>query len=308
MERKIRIGTRASKLAMWQTELVAGLLTNAGYETEIVKIETKGDKQLSSPFSEIGSKGIFTEELEWQLKDGSLDIAVHSAKDMQTDLGPELEIIAFTKREKPNDVLVSFDKTFALEDLSKVLVGTSSTRRRALLKHYYPHLSTTDARGNLQTRLKKMEDGLFPAMILAYAGMHRMGYDDYIVKELPLDIFTPAVGQGSIAVEAATSLAPEKKDIIRKLVNHKPTETCLIAERAFLNKLEGGCSIPVFGLATLEGNVLKLRGGVVSPDGSEMVRKEIEGNPEEAAKLGLQLAEEVLRSGGKEILSALKKK
>jgi hydroxymethylbilane synthase len=307
MESKIRIGTRASKLAMWQTEFVAGLLNNAGYETEILKIETKGDKQLTSTFSEIGTKGIFTEELELQLKDGSLDIAVHSAKDMQTDLGPELEIIAFTEREKPNDVLVSFDKSFALEDLSRVLVGTSSTRRKALLKHYYPHLSTTDARGNLQTRLKKMEDGLFPAMILAFAGMHRMGYNDFIVKELPVDVFTPAVGQGSIAIEAASSLASDKKDVIRKLLNHIPTETCLIGERAFLNRLEGGCSIPVFGLGTIEGNLLKLRGGVVSPDGSEIVRKEIVGSQTDARKLGLQLAEEVLNSGGKEILNALKK-
>jgi len=307
MESKIRIGTRASKLAMWQTEYVAGVLNNAGYETEIIKIETKGDKQLTSAFAEIGTKGIFTEELELQLKDGTLDIAVHSAKDMQTDLGSDLEIIAFTEREKPNDVLVSFDKDFALEDLSRVLVGTSSTRRKALLKHYYPHLSTTDARGNLQTRLKKMEDGLFPAMILAYAGMHRMGYNDFIVKELPVDLFTPAVGQGSIAIEAATSIASDKKAVIKKLLNHVPTETCLIAERTFLNKLEGGCSIPVFGLGTIEGDLLKVSGGVVSPDGSQIIRKEVAGSLTDARKLGLQLAEDVLSSGGKEILNALKK-
>ena len=303
----INIGTRGSKLALWQAYNVAERLNNAGIETTIVPIETKGDQLLSVPFSKIGSKGLFTEEIENQLLDGSIDIAVHSAKDVQSHLPEGLEIIAFCEREKPNDVLVSFDKNYSLSKNGRKIIGTSSTRRRAILQHYYPDSEMQEARGNLQTRFKKMEENQFEAMILAYAGVHRMNLDSYIVEELPLDIFTPPVGQGSVAVEISSHLNDEKKNAIKKAVNHPETEIALKCERAYLRRLEGGCSIPSFGIATVSGNVLSMHAGIISLDGSELVRKQLSGSIDHPEELGLELAEIVLASGGDKILEAIRK-
>jgi len=306
MSHKIRIGSRSSLLALWQTNYIADLLKANGWETEIITMETKGDKVLTAPFAEIGTKGLFTEELEEQLKTGQIDIAVHSAKDMQTDLGEDLDIIAYTEREESNDVLVSFDKNFTLEKADGI-VGTSSTRRKAILRHYFPNVATTEARGNLQTRIKKMEEGKYKAMILAYAGMHRMNYNEYIVQKLPLDIFTPAVGQGSIAIESSHKVAEEKRKAIRQITNHPHTEYCLLTERSFLRTLQGGCSIPVFGLATLKGDTVSMTGGVISLDGTNMIRESIKGSKEQAEQLGRQLAEQILQLGGDKILADIKK-
>jgi hydroxymethylbilane synthase len=302
---KIKIGTRGSKLALWQANHIAGLLNSAGAGTEIITIETKGDKILNAPFAEIGTKGLFTEELEIKLRSQEIDIAVHSAKDMQSELGEDLIILAFTEREDANDVLVSYKKDISFTD-KNLIIGTSSTRRRAIIKYHYPHIELRDARGNLQTRMKKMEDGQFDGMILAYAGVHRMNYDQYIVQKLPLNIFTPAVGQGSIAIESAVSLNKEKKEIIRNAVNDPATETCLLTERAFLRTLQGGCSIPVFGLARLEGNIIHLTGGVLSLDGKTMIRDDIRGERKEPDKLGVELAEKILGMGGERILNEIR--
>ncbi|MFN3404346.1 MAG: hydroxymethylbilane synthase [Cytophagaceae bacterium] len=307
MSDKIKIGTRGSKLALWQTHFVAGVLNKAGIQTEILAIETKGDKLLGQAFAEIGTKGIFTEELEEKLVAGELDIAVHSAKDMQTQLPEGLEIIAFTKREEPNDVLVSLDPDFKFKNSPEVLIGTSSTRRRAMLKYYYPEVKVADARGNLQTRFRKMEEGQFKAMILAYAGVHRMGFDKYIIEKLPLDKFVPAVGQGSIAIEASAGLSKSKKDKIRELLNHPETEMILKAERAFLNRLQGGCSIPAFGMAVFKGANLSLTGGIADLQGKELIKLEKSGNSADGVSMGITLAEEVLDAGGKRILSEFKK-
>lgn len=307
MNTKIRIGTRGSKLALWQAYHIESLLQKGGLETEIITIETKGDKILHQPLSEIGSKGLFTEELEEKLISGEIDIAVHSAKDLQSELNTGLEIIAFTEREKPNDVLVSFDKNFSLENTGKpIVIGTSSTRRKAVLKRNYPHVTVVDVRGNLQTRFRKMEEGQFQAMLLAYAGVHRMGYDDRIVKLFPLTEFTPAVGQGSIALEAATSLDKSKREKIRQLSNHPSTEFCLLAERAFLKKLQGGCSVPLFALAELQANTLHVHGGLISLDGKEMIEASVSGNISEAGSLGEQLAEQLSKKGADIILAAIK--
>ena len=306
MQQKIKIGSRSSLLALWQTNYIAGLLKANGWETEIITMETKGDKVLTAPFAEIGTKGLFTEELEEQLKTGQIDIAVHSAKDMQTELGEGLDIIAYTEREESNDVLVSLDKNFSLEN-TKGIVGTSSTRRKALLKHYFPGITTAEARGNLQTRMKKMEDGNYQAMILAYAGMHRMNYNEFIVQKLPLDIFTPAVGQGSIAIESSLNVPDEKRKAIRQITNHAHTEYCLLTERSFLRTLQGGCSIPVFGLATLERDTISMTGGVISLDGKDLIREHIKGNKAQAEGLGRQLAEQLLQLGGDKILADINK-
>lgn len=307
MDQMVRIGTRGSKLALWQAYHIADLLQKGGMKTEIVTMETKGDKILDTPFAEIGTKGLFTEELEEKLKSGEIDIAVHSAKDMQSELGEGLEIISYTQREEANDVVVSFDKKFTLSDAKDVLVGTSSTRRRAILKHYYPHIQVTEARGNLQTRMKKMEEGKFHAMLLAYAGVHRMNYNEFIVAKLPLDVFTPAVGQGSIAIESSSSVKKDKRELIRKLTNDVETEFCLRAERAFLRKLQGGCSIPVFALAHLEGGELLIEGGIISLDGKEMIREKIGRKKEEAEQLGIELADKIFGMGGDKILKEINK-
>ncbi|MEY2705216.1 MAG: hypothetical protein RL407_1278 [Bacteroidota bacterium] len=309
MEKHIlKIGTRASKLALWQAEHVASLLERAGMTTQIIPIETKGDQILEVSISKIGSKGVFTQELEEQLHLGTIDIAVHSAKDMPSQLGEGLELIAFTAREKANDILLSRKKDISISAQENPLViGTSSTRRVATLRHFYPQISTVEVRGNLQTRLKKMDEGLCDALLLAYAGVHRMGYDALIVQELDLEQFTPAVGQGSVAIEASTALAEKLKSSIIAACNDPKTHLCLRAERAYLRVLEGGCSIPVFALAQLQGEQIHLQGGILSLDGKERISLKIQGNLESPEALGEQLAMQVLQAGGKKILVDIKK-
>jgi hydroxymethylbilane synthase len=322
----IKLGTRGSKLALWQAEYIRETLERGGLEVEIVIINTKGDQILDRSLSKIGSKGVFTEELEEQLRSGQIDIAQHSAKDLQSELSEDLELIAFTEREKVNDVLVSFDKSLRLDSGKPFVVGTSSTRRVAMLKHYYPHIQTVDMRGNLQTRMAKLESGVCDAIILAYAGVHRMGYEEHIAEMISTDTFTPAVGQGSVALECAVNLDPAKKAKIRELCNHAETEQQLLAERAFLKRLQGGCSIPVFANVApfaprggvhgndklhekvpplgAEGAWLCITGGIISLDGAEILKETITGmNPEE---IGKALAEKILSLGGDRILEEIK--
>ncbi len=306
----IKLGTRGSKLALWQAEYIRETLEKGGLQVEIVIINTKGDQILDRSLSKIGSKGVFTEELEEQLRSGAIDIAQHSAKDLQSELSDDLELIAFTEREKVNDVLVSYDKSLRLDSGKPFIVGTSSTRRIAMLKHYYPHIQTVDMRGNLQTRMAKLESGVCDAIILAYAGVHRMGYEEHIAEMISTDKFTPAVGQGSVALECVVSLNAEKKAKIRELCNHTETEQQLLAERAFLRRLQGGCSIPVFGLASQLSVISKqlseisMVGGLISLNGSEILKETITGmNPEE---IGKTLAEKILNLGGDRILKEIK--
>jgi hydroxymethylbilane synthase len=303
----IKIGTRSSKLALWQAYHIQDLLKQFGLASEIITIETKGDKILEVTLSKIGSKGVFTEELEEALRHGSIDIAVHSAKDLPSALPFDLEIIAFTKREKSNDVLVSLNPALQLNDEDTFVIGTSSTRRNALLKHYYPHIKTVDMRGNLQTRMRKLEQGDCDAILLAYAGVHRMELDQYIVQHLDIYQFTPPVGQGTVAVEAAVHLQKDIKDLVVKATNDPITFTVMQAERAYLNRLEGGCSIPSFAMAAVEGDTLTIEGGIVSLDGLQIVRKSISGSLQEAENLGKLLAEAVLSAGGEAILKEIKK-
>lgn len=308
MSYKIKIGTRGSKLALWQAYHVEDLLQQAGMKTEIVLIDTKGDQVLDVSIAKIGSKGVFTQELEDHLLDGRIDIAVHSAKDLQSRLDEAFELIAFTEREQVNDVLLSNDKEISLSSTEKPLViGTSSTRRVATLKHFYPHVKTVEVRGNLQTRIRKMEEGLCDALLLAFAGVHRMGYDNQIAQLLSLEEFIPAVGQGSVAIESAKSLNPEIRGKIIQACNHSETEAQLRAERAYLRVLEGGCSIPVFALASVSGEKLSLDGGIISLDGKQRIRLSVSGTKNDPESLGEQLAEQVLQAGGKEILEEIKK-
>ncbi|MBO3699614.1 hydroxymethylbilane synthase [Roseivirga sp. E12] len=303
---KIRIGTRGSKLALWQAYHVEEKLKAAGFETEIVTIETKGDKILDVSIAKIGSKGVFTEEIEDQLATGQIDIAVHSAKDMQSTLPNGFELIAFMEREKANDVIISHKDGLEMNQDSHFVLGTSSTRRVATLKRFYPNIKTVAVRGNLQTRIRKMKEGACDALLLAYAGVHRMGYEDMICKELSFEEFIPAVGQGSVAIEVHESLQGEKSDRIREVLNHSETETCLKAERAFLKTVDGGCSIPVFARATLNESKLEIEGGIISLNGEERISYKRMANSDQAIELGEQLAREVLSSGGEKILKDIK--
>jgi hydroxymethylbilane synthase len=305
MNKIIRIGTRGSKLALWQANHIASLLKPSGYQTEIIPIDTRGDKILDVSIAKIGSKGVFTEEIEEKLLDGTIDIAVHSAKDLSSTLADELELIAFTEREIPNDVIVSFNKSFNIKQ-EGIRVGTSSTRRVAFLKHFHPQAEAVSIRGNLQTRIGKLEAGECDALILAYAGIHRMGYDHLIVDKIETSYFVPPVGQGSIAIECHKKLSFDKKEIIERWVNHEPTEDCIRAERAFLKTLEGGCSIPSFGYAWLEGNIVTLKAGIISLDGQQVVKVKRSAPIDDAKELGRSIAQEVLTNGGAAILDDIR--
>ncbi len=305
----IRIGTRGSVLALWQAHHVEARLHAAGFATEIVPYTTKGDRILDRSLAKIGSKGVFTEELEDDLLAGHLTIAVHSAKDLQSTLPAGLTIGAFLEREHPVDVVVAFDAAFRLGN-GPAVVGTSSTRRRALLARHFPNLTPVEARGNLQTRLRKLEDRLdgMSALVLAYAGVHRLGWDHLIVEELAPELFTPPVGQGCVAVEWAETLDSATQTALAATLDHAPTRHALTAERAYLRVLEGGCSIPSFGLATLtpDGATVSLQAGLIALDGSEMVRVEGAAPVDLGAELGARLAAEVLASGGAQILEAIR--
>ena len=305
MSKTIRIGTRGSALALWQAEHVAGLIRAGGFRTEIIPVETKGDKILDVSIAKIGSKGVFTEELEAMLLDGSIDIAVHSAKDLASEQPEELELIAFTKRELVNDVLISHTKSVNL-NTPGLRVGTSSTRRVAFLKHFYGHATAVPVRGNLQTRVRKMQEGECDALILAYAGVHRMGFEHLIVEQIETSYFVPPVGQGSIAVQCHRKLSFDKKDVIQRWVNHVETEDCIRTERSFLKTLQGGCSIPAFGYAHFEGNLITLKAGIISLDGKRVIKIKKSSSVTDSKELGKKVALEVLQTGGQEILDAIR--
>ncbi|TDN37348.1 hydroxymethylbilane synthase [Hymenobacter sp. UV11] len=305
-ETPIRLATRASRLALWQTEHVASLLNQAGLPTEIVPMQTIGDKVLDRSLTKIGAKGVFTEELEESLRRNETHLAIHSAKDVQSSLPPDLELVAFLEREQVNDVVISFQKDF---DITKagILLGTSSTRRKALLRRFYPLANTAEARGNLQTRLRKLEEGQYDALVLAYAGVHRMGYDSLIRHVLPSNKFVPPVGQGSIAVECSRFLDSDLKERIKAALDHPDTHRCLLAERAFLRTMEGGCSIPSFALATLtEAGDLHLHGGLISLSGEEYVDFTQTAPAAQAEGLGMAVADYVLGHGGEAILASIR--
>lgn len=300
--RRIKIGTRNSKLALWQANHVADLLDAGGFQPELVPMETKGDKIQNVTISKIGSKGVFTEELEMSLRRGKIDIAVHSAKDLPSTLPEGFSVLAFCERESPDDVIVS-NKEVDLSDRNLVL-GTSSTRRIALLKHFYPHIRTIDARGNLQTRISKLETGLMGGLVLAYAGVLRMKLDHLVKYWFDVERFTPPVGQGAVAVEVHDSLDPEVAVKIKSLTNHNMTEKLITVERAFLKRMDGGCSIPVFGLAQMEQDgQIELTGGIASLNGKQLIKRTMYGN---GMELGTSLAEEILESGGKRVLDDIK--
>ncbi|MDO8885940.1 hydroxymethylbilane synthase [Candidatus Oleimmundimicrobium sp.] len=304
-KKEIVIGTRGSRLALWQANFVAESLKQfTDAEIIIKKIKTQGDKILDSPLAKIGDKGLFVKEIEVALSTGEADLAVHSMKDVPTELPVGLKISSILKREDPRDVLISKGGV-CLSDLPKgSKVGTSSLRRKAQLLNFRPDLKIVDVRGNIDTRLQKMESGEFDAIILAAAGIDRMGWADKITERIAMEISLPAVGQGAIGIETR-----ESDDIINKLVekiNHVSTFTAVAAERAMMKKLEGGCQIPIGALGVLEENCINLWGMVASLDGKRLIRDFVSGKSSEAEELGIKLAEQMIKSGAKEILKEIR--
>ncbi len=303
MKSKIRIGTRRSQLALWQAKWVASQLELVQLAGELVPMDTKGDQLQNLPIPEIGSKGVFTAKLEKELASGNIDIAVHSAKDMPSELPAEFEIIAYTVREQAHDVVISFNTHLDLKE--SITIGTSSSRRVALFHHYYPNINMVSVRGNLQTRLKKMEHGGMDGLALAYAGIHRLGLNGLIRHSMAKNVFVPAVGQGSIVIEVSKRINPQKKARIRECLNDPSTEYCLTTERAFLYTIQGGCSIPAFAYAELSDGVIKVIGGIISLDGNQVVQLSLKGPLDHAHRLGEELGRKVLGSGGAKILEEI---
>ncbi|MEM9718022.1 MAG: hydroxymethylbilane synthase [Bacteroidota bacterium] len=290
---EVRIGTRNSQLALWQTHQVKGLLEAQGIKTTIEEIQSEGDRNQTDALYAMGSVGVFTRALDEALLSDKIDIAVHSAKDIPSSIPEELEIVAFLKRENPREVLLGASKEVQLENFSRPWsIGTSSVRRKAQLAFFAPHIQVKDIRGNLNTRLKKLQNGEYDGILLAYAGVKRMGWEHLITQKLNVQSFVPAVGQGAVAVVAKRSY--DSFDKVRSLLNHKPTDWAIRAERSFLRTMQGGCHTPIFGLATLVQDHLSLTGGIASLDGKRMVKKTMEGSATQGAELGKQLAREVL--------------
>jgi hydroxymethylbilane synthase len=305
INKPIRIGTRNSALAMWQANHIASLLAKAGYQVEIIDIVTIGDKILDRSLAKIGSKGVFTEELETMIRNGEIDIAQHSAKDLPSTLAPDLPLIAFTKREAAHDVVLSLDPTFQLSRATSSIIGTSSTRRRAMIAKTFPQHALVEMRGNLQTRLEKLKSGTCDAMILAYAGVHRMGMDEYIIEHLDLNTFTPAVGQGSVAIQCSTKLSEDLKSAIRNICNDEVSETCILAERYMLAQLAGGCSVPVFGHAHQQANGIHLTAGVLGLKGEVELKAFSTGI--DPLVVGTEVAQNLIKQGAQTLLEDIRK-
>ncbi len=302
----IIIGTRSSKLALWQAEYVKSRLEEKypALTVELKLMTTKGDKILDAPLAKIGGKGLFTKELETDMLAGGIDLAVHSLKDMPTEVPDGLVISAITKRFDPGDAVVSpeYQRFDALPLGAKV--GTSSLRRKAQLLHVRPDLNICDLRGNVNTRLQKLADEDFDAIILAVAGLKRLGFGERITDVLPKSIVLPAVGQGALAIETRADDAE-----IRALIdflNDDETVRCATAERAFLGRVEGGCQVPVGVYATpAEAGQLQVEAVIASLDGSKLYRDKITGQAADAEFLGRQLADMLLAKGGLEIMHEL---
>ena len=297
----ISIATRGSKLALWQTDHVRDLLVAQGHEVVVSQLKTLGDLQTDRPLHQLGSQGLFTKALDDALLSGEADMAVHSAKDIPTKLPDGIELIALLEREDARDVLLAIRPEVDMDNLSaEFVVGTSSLRRQALVAHYTPHFKCKDVRGNVDTRVAKLEAGEYDALLLAYAGVKRMGYDHLVRRKLNPSTFTPAVGQGAIAVTCRAGF--EGKTAVRALLNHPETEFAVLAERAFLAKMEGGCHAAIFGLGTVVAGAITLQGGIASEDGKVLLREEVVGPAADAVVLGESLAEIIINLGGHKIL------
>ncbi len=298
---RLRIGTRGSSLAIWQAQYVASAIQKANPEIhcELVIIKTKGDRILDAPLAHIGGKGLFTKEIEDSLLDSHVNLAVHSLKDLPTELPKGLCIAAFLKREDPRDVFLS-QEGFRLDDLSPgARIGTSSLRRRAFILNRYPELNIVSIRGNLDTRLKKMESENLAGVVLAAAGLLRMGYSQRITSYLDPNVFIPAIGQGVLAIETREDDIELRKIIA--VLNDSVTEICVEVERAFLRRMGGGCQVPMAAHCIAKDGGFRCLAAVIHPNGYPRVQDEFLGNSI-SEREGALLADRLLSQGASAIL------
>jgi len=299
------IGARGSRLAVWQAEWVQARLKELapGLTVTLQRIKTSGDKILDVPLAAIGGKGLFVKEIEEALLREEIDLAVHSMKDVPTILPDGLSILCVPAREDPRDVLVSRDSC-SLDQLPKgSRIGTSSLRRQAQLLHYRPDLHIELLRGNLDTRLRKLHNGEYDAIVLAAAGLMRMGWSNKVTEYLTPEVSLPAIGQGALGLEGRRH-DRFVETLVEKL-EHRPTRTAVMAERALLKRLEGGCQVPIAAHATVKGDTLIMDVLIASVDGQRLIRDTIQGPASEAESLGSQLAEKLLAQGGDRILNEI---
>lgn len=301
----LRIATRNSPLAMWQAEHVAALLEklHQGLKVEIIGMKTRGDIILDSPLSKIGGKGLFVKELETGMLEGTADIAVHSMKDVPMQFPEGLHLPVIMQRENPCDAFVS--NTYqALDELPEgAVIGTCSLRRQTQLLTRYPHLKTADLRGNINTRLGKLDNGDYDAIILAAAGLLRMGFEERITSVLTPEQSLPSVGQGALGIECRTG--DERVEQLLAPLLDQDTSLRVRTERAMNTRLNGGCQVPIAGYAELEGDTIRMRGLIGYPDGSALYRSEQRGPVSDPEALGVTVAEDLLAQGGGKVLSAL---
>jgi hydroxymethylbilane synthase len=304
-QRQLRIATRGSVLALWQAEWVRSQLLASQQEVSVglVVIKTTGDKILDVPLATVGGKGLFVKEIEEALLARRADLAVHSVKDVPAELPEGLHLAVMPRREDPRDVLISRNGAVLAQLPQGAKVGTSSLRRSAQLLHLRPDLRLENLRGNVDTRLRKLESEGFDAIVLAAAGIKRLELSHVVSEYLDPEKLLPAVGQGALGIE--TRIDDAFTNQIVACLAHQDTMTAVSAERAFLNRLEGGCQVPIGGHAILEGEKLILTGMVADLKGVRLVRKQRRGTAQQAELIGERLAEEVLRSGGAEILAEL---
>jgi hydroxymethylbilane synthase len=298
----VRIATRKSPLALWQAEYVRDRLQalHPELEVELVKMVTQGDKILDTPLAKVGGKGLFVKELETGMLQGDADIAVHSMKDVPVEFPEGLHLAVICEREDPRDAFVS--NTYkSIDELPQgAKVGTSSMRRQCQLREKRPDLEILDLRGNVNTRLKKLDEGNYDAIILAAAGLKRLGFEERITSFIDTDFSLPAIGQGAVGIECRAD--DERINALIEPLNDPATRIRVLAERAMNNRLEGGCQVPIGGFAELQGDQLVMRGLVGRPDGKEVIRGDIAGPAERAEELGIALADDLLARGAKAIL------
>ena len=306
MKKSIKIGTRGSKLALWQANWVKSALTsiNPCLSVDLIIIKTKGDKILDVPLAMVGGKGLFVKEIEEALLDGQIDIAVHSMKDMPAEIPYGLCIGAVPERETPNDVLISKNGVLFSGLIIGSKIGTSSLRRSAQLRHARPDLVILPLRGNLNTRLKKLETENLDAIILAAAGVKRLNFESKITEYLNKNVMLPAVGQGALCIEIREN-DTEIEQIVAAL-DHQETKSAVMGERAFSNRLEGGCQVPIAAYGKIEQNIFTMNGLVADVDGKTILKKTLSGPVEQSESIGVKLADSLLSMGAKTILENIK--
>jgi len=298
---EIRLGSRGSKLALWQAEFVQSEIERkTGRKVGITRIKTTGDMILDVPLARVGGKGLFVKEIEEALLSGQIDLAVHSMKDVPTDLPDGLTIVAITRREDPRDAFLSVKYRSFAELPRGAKLGTSSLRRQTQLLGLRPDLSVESLRGNLDTRIRKMEEGRFDAIILAAAGLRRLGWESKITQYIPEEMSLPAIGQGALGIEIRSD-DPDTREAV-SFLNDRETALAVRAERGFLKRLEGGCQVPIASHGRVEGDKIVLQGMVGRPDGSEVIRGSAQGSISDPEALGVVLAEQLLGRGAMKIL------